>query len=208
MSPKAGRSDDQDNPPDRAVSRLRRHHRRRPDPAKPMSSSVAPPELHRRPESANNNPLKRTGAAGDLTIVRPAAAAPPRRPEQVGRHRPPNLARARDPQRIWSTLAPPELHRRPESANNNPLKRTGAAGDLTIGAASSRCTAQAARAGRSAPAQPLARCLDRQRQARKRDRLVAPVELWRWSLNSRFLQALPDQRNCEQITATRARQSC
>ena len=45
-----------------------------------------------RPESANNNPLKRTGdgAAGDLTIVRPAAAAPPRRPEQVeqvGRHR-------------------------------------------------------------------------------------------------------------------------
>jgi hypothetical protein len=36
--------------------------------------------------------LKRTGdgAAGDLTIVRPAAAAPPRRPEQVeqvGRHR-------------------------------------------------------------------------------------------------------------------------
>jgi len=30
------------------------------------------------------------GAAGDLTIVRPAAAAPPRRPEQVeqvGRHR-------------------------------------------------------------------------------------------------------------------------
>jgi hypothetical protein len=63
-----------------------------------MSSSVAPPELHRRPESANNNPLKRNGAAGDLTIVRvrPAAAAPPRRPEQVGRHRSPNLARARD----------------------------------------------------------------------------------------------------------------
>jgi hypothetical protein len=60
-----------------------------------MSSSVARPELHRRPESANNNPLKRNGAAGDLTIVRPAAAAPPRRPEQVGRRRPPNLARAR-----------------------------------------------------------------------------------------------------------------
>ena len=78
--------------------------------------SAAPPELHRCPESANNNPLKRTGTPGDLTIVRPAAAAPPRRPEQ----------------------------------------------------------------GRSAsPAQPLARCLDRQQQARKRDRLVAPVELWR-----------------------------
>jgi len=73
----------------------RRHHRRRPDPAKPMSSSVAPPELHRRPESANNNPLKGNGAA-DLTIVRPAASAPPRRPELVGRHRPPNLSRARD----------------------------------------------------------------------------------------------------------------
>jgi hypothetical protein len=43
------------------------------------------PELHRspEPESANNNPLKRNGdgAAGDLTIVRPAVAAPPRRPE-------------------------------------------------------------------------------------------------------------------------------
>ena len=53
-----------------------RHHRRRP-----------PLEHHRRPESiANNNPLKRSGdgAAGDLTIARPAAAAPPRRPEQVG----------------------------------------------------------------------------------------------------------------------------
>jgi hypothetical protein len=41
------------------------------------------------PESANNNSLKRKGAgtAGDLTIVRPAAAAPPRRPEQVEQHR-------------------------------------------------------------------------------------------------------------------------
>jgi hypothetical protein len=44
-------------------------------------SSIVAPNL------ANNNPLKRNGAAGDLTIVRPAAAAPPRRPEQVGRHR-------------------------------------------------------------------------------------------------------------------------
>jgi hypothetical protein len=58
------------------------------------SSSVAPITRapSSAPESANNNPLKRTGdgAAGDLTIVRPAAAAPPRRPEQVeqvGRHR-------------------------------------------------------------------------------------------------------------------------
>jgi hypothetical protein len=34
--------------------------------------------------------------APPATIVRPAAAAPPRRPEQVGRHRPPNLARARE----------------------------------------------------------------------------------------------------------------
>jgi len=52
---------------------------------------MAPPrpfELHRcpEPESANNNPLKRTGdgAAGDLTIVRPAAAAPA---QAVGQHR-------------------------------------------------------------------------------------------------------------------------
>jgi hypothetical protein len=50
-----------------------------------MSSSVALPELHRRPESANNNPLKRNGAASDLTIVRPAAAAPPRRLNQIER---------------------------------------------------------------------------------------------------------------------------
>jgi arylsulfatase A-like enzyme len=44
---------------------------------------------------------------GDLTIVRPAAAAPRRRPEQVeqvGRHRAAQpLARARQ-QRAWSTL--------------------------------------------------------------------------------------------------------
>ena len=49
------------------------------------------PELHRRPEpeSANNNLLKRNGdgVAGDLTLVRPAAAASPRRPEQVEQHR-------------------------------------------------------------------------------------------------------------------------
>jgi hypothetical protein len=58
------------------------------------------------PESANNNPLKRTGdgAAGDLTIGR----------------------RGGDGARAPSSA--------PESANNNPLKRTGdgAAGDLTI----------------------------------------------------------------------------
>jgi hypothetical protein len=61
---------------------------------------MAPPrpfELHRcpEPESANNNPLKRTGdgAAGDLTIVRPAAAAPA---QAVGSIAPPSLARTRE----------------------------------------------------------------------------------------------------------------
>src|SRR5580704_2178689 len=75
------------------IDRPRRSRRRhRPDQAKPTSSSSVAP-ITRAPssatESANNNPLKRTGdgAAGDLTIVRPAAAAPPRRPEQVDRHR-------------------------------------------------------------------------------------------------------------------------
>jgi hypothetical protein len=42
-----------DDPVPRCALDRRRHHRRRPDPAKPMSSSVAPPEFHRRPESAN-----------------------------------------------------------------------------------------------------------------------------------------------------------
>src|SRR6202162_171796 len=78
------------------IDRPRRSRRRhRPDQAKPTSSSSVAPITRApssAPESANNNPLKRTGdgAAGDLTIVRPAAAAPPRRPEQVeqvGRHR-------------------------------------------------------------------------------------------------------------------------
>jgi hypothetical protein len=53
----------------------------------------------------------------------------------------------------------------PESANNNPLKRNGAAGDLRPHhrAASTRCTAQAARAGRSAsPAQPRTRASGRE----------------------------------------------
>ena len=56
--------------------RSRCHHRsHRP------SSIVAPNR-----NLQTKNPLKRTGAgaAGDLTIVRPAAAAPPGRPEQVG----------------------------------------------------------------------------------------------------------------------------
>src|ERR1700720_3661204 len=102
------------------IDRPRRSRRRhRADQAKPTSSSVAPTARapSSAPESANNNPLKRTGdgAAGDLPIVRPAAAAPPRRPEQVeqvGRHRAAQLfARARQ-QRAWSTL--PNSADRPE----------------------------------------------------------------------------------------------
>jgi hypothetical protein len=60
----------------------RRHHRSR-----PRHHRVA--RLHRRPESATNNPLKRNaaGAAADLTIGPPPAAAPTRRPEQVSRAR-------------------------------------------------------------------------------------------------------------------------
>jgi hypothetical protein len=62
--------------PYHAALARRRHLRRRPDPVKP--TSFAPNR-----KSANNNSLKRKGdgAAGDLIIVRPAAAAPPRRPE-------------------------------------------------------------------------------------------------------------------------------
>jgi len=47
------------------------------------ASSVAP--IARAPSSAPNRNItkKESGAAGDITIVRPAAAAPPRRPEQV-----------------------------------------------------------------------------------------------------------------------------
>jgi hypothetical protein len=79
-------------------SRRGRHHHRR---------SRRPPELHRPPRTGNHKKGIGDGAAGDLTIVRPAAAAPPRRPEQVeqvGRHRAAQpLARARQ-QRAWSTL--------------------------------------------------------------------------------------------------------
>ena len=77
----------------------RRHHRRRPDPAKPTSSSVAPPELHRRPESANTNPLKRMAppatspACAQLPLHRPGG--PSRSSRSVG-IAPPNLSRARD----------------------------------------------------------------------------------------------------------------
>jgi hypothetical protein len=58
------------------------------------------------PESANNNPLKRNGdgAAGDITIVRPAAAAPPRRPEQVEMRRAGFSATTR--QGIKNTISP------------------------------------------------------------------------------------------------------
>jgi transposase len=59
-----------------------------PDQAKPTSSSSSVAPITRAPSSPRTgNHEKGIGAAGDLTIVRPAAAAPPRRPEQVGRHR-------------------------------------------------------------------------------------------------------------------------
>ena len=59
--------------------------RRRPGSSTAAASSVAP--IARAPASAPNRNITKKGigdgAAGDLTIVRPAAAAPPRRPEQV-----------------------------------------------------------------------------------------------------------------------------
>src|SRR5271169_4093035 len=57
--------------------------RRRPGSSTAAASSVAP--IARAPSSApnRNSTEKESGAAGDITIVRPAAAAPPRRPEQV-----------------------------------------------------------------------------------------------------------------------------
>jgi hypothetical protein len=57
--------------------------RRRPRSSTAAASSVAP--IARAPSSAPNRNIteKESGAAGDITIVRPAAAAPPRRPEQV-----------------------------------------------------------------------------------------------------------------------------
>jgi hypothetical protein len=76
----------------------------------------------------NNNPLKRNGdgAAGDLTIVRPAAAAPPRRPEQVeqlGRHHAAQpFARARG-QRTRST--PPCRRTQSASALNTNIRLAG-----------------------------------------------------------------------------------
>ena len=57
--------------------------RRRPGSSTAAAASVAP--IARAPASAPNRNIteKESGAAGDITIVRPAAAAPPRRPEQV-----------------------------------------------------------------------------------------------------------------------------
>jgi hypothetical protein len=47
-----------------------------------LTPSVAPPT-----RTGNHEKGIGDGAAGDLTIVRPAAAAPPSRPEQVEQHR-------------------------------------------------------------------------------------------------------------------------
>ena len=57
--------------------------RRRPGSSAGAASSVAP--IARAPASAPNRNIteKESGAAGDITIVRPAAAAPPRRTEQI-----------------------------------------------------------------------------------------------------------------------------
>jgi len=64
---------------------------------------------------------KESGAAGDITIVRPAAAAPPRRPEQV------ELRRARvfgdHPPRDKNTISPAgnigeRARRRPQAGAN------------------------------------------------------------------------------------------
>ena len=61
--------------------------RRRPRSSTAAASSVAP--IARAPSSAPNRNIteKEYGAAVDLTIVRPAAAAPLRRPEQVEQQR-------------------------------------------------------------------------------------------------------------------------
>jgi hypothetical protein len=103
-------------------SRRGRHHHRR---------SRRPPELHRPPRTGNHEKGIGDGAAGDLTIVRPAAAAPPRRPEQVGRHRAAQpLARARQ-QRAWSTLTMsvlenlPSLIDRPRRSRRTTPSRRG-----------------------------------------------------------------------------------
>ena len=75
-----------------AARRSRRHHHRSP----------RPPELHRRPEPEYHEKGIGDGAAGDLTSVRPAAAARPEQVEQQHHHRfglrvgiaPPSLVRA------------------------------------------------------------------------------------------------------------------
>jgi len=57
--------------------------RRRPRTSIAAAASVAP--IARAPSSAPNRNItkKESAAGGDITIVRPAAAAPTRRPEQV-----------------------------------------------------------------------------------------------------------------------------
>jgi hypothetical protein len=99
------------------------------------ASSVAP--IARAPASAPNRNI---GAAGDITIVRPAAAAPPRRPEQVEMRRARvfgdhcQCCRFSDLLSMtpWLAPAPADIIDRPSSivapnqtANNNPLKRKG-----------------------------------------------------------------------------------
>src|SRR5580704_14259207 len=86
------------------IDRPRRSRRRlRADQAKPTSSSVAPTARapSSAPESANNNPLKRTGdgAAGDLTIVRQQPLHHPGGPSRSSRSvgiAPPSYSRARE----------------------------------------------------------------------------------------------------------------
>ena len=73
-----------DDPVRRRRAGARRHHHRSP----------RPPELHRRPDPEYHEKGIGDGAAVDLTIVRPAAAAPPSRLEQVVGIAPPRFARA------------------------------------------------------------------------------------------------------------------
>ena len=105
--------------------------RRRPGSSTAAAASVAP--IARAPSSAPNRNIteKESGAAGDITIVRPQAAAPPRRPEQVELRRarvfgdhPPRDKEHHLASPKCRSLRSPELHRRPRTGIS--LKRNPA----------------------------------------------------------------------------------
>src|SRR6202030_2461190 len=115
--------------------------------------SRRPPELHRPPRTGNHEKGIGDGAAGDLTIVRPAAAASRKRAEHGGRRRRhhPDPARPTSSSSVAPTARAPSSTPNRKSRKRNRRRRRRRPHHRAAGG---RCVTQEGRARRAAPPPP------------------------------------------------------